>query len=74
MTKQTIIDKTIQAINQLPPDKAEEISDFADFVLKKFEEHSIIANIQKIVSDSSTFNFLLEDEELYSVNDIKERF
>jgi hypothetical protein len=35
MTKQKIIDKTLEAINQLPTDKAEEISDFADFVLKK---------------------------------------
>jgi thiamine phosphate synthase YjbQ (UPF0047 family) len=73
MTKQKIIDKTLEAINQLPTDKAEEISDFTDFVLKKFEEQAITNNIQKIISDSSTFSFLLEDEELYSIKDIKEQ-
>ena len=31
MTKQAIIERTIKAINQLPEDKAEEISAFADF-------------------------------------------
>jgi hypothetical protein len=73
MTKQNIIDKTIQVINQLPTEKAEEISDFADFVLKKFEEQSITKNIQKIMSDSDSFSFLAEDEDIYSVKDIKER-
>jgi len=33
MTRQAIIERTIQASNQLPEDKAEEISDFADFVI-----------------------------------------
>jgi hypothetical protein len=32
MTRQIIIERTLKAINQLPEDKAEEISDFADFV------------------------------------------
>lgn len=74
MTKQKIIEKTIQALNQLPRNKAEEVSDFADFVLKKFEEDSITLNIQKIVSDSTTFGFLAEDEDLYSLKDITEKF
>jgi hypothetical protein len=71
MTQQKIIERTIEAIKQLPTEKAEEISDFADFVLKKFEEQSITGNIQKIVSDSKAFNFLSEEEELYSVKDVK---
>ena len=71
MTQQKIIERTIEAIKQLPTEKAEEISDFADFVLKKFEEQSITGNIQKIVSDSKAFNFLSEEEELYSVKDVR---
>ena len=35
MNKQLIIERTLKVINQLPEDKAEEISDFADFVFKK---------------------------------------
>jgi hypothetical protein len=33
MTRQAIIEKTLKAINQLPVNKAEEISDFAEFII-----------------------------------------
>lgn len=72
MTKQLIINRTVNAINQLPQDKAEEISDFADFVLKCYEEFEITRGIQKMASESETFNFLNEDEEIYTINDVKE--
>ena len=74
MTKQAIIERTLKAIHQLPEDKAEEISDFADFIMKKFEESKLAKGIQQIVSESEVFNFLNEEEELYSVNDLKEKY
>ena len=74
MTRQAIIERTVQAINQLPQDKATEISDFADFVIKKYEEQSLTENIQKLVSDSKSFDFLRDEEELYSLTDLKERY
>ena len=72
MTKQIIIERTLKAINQLPDDKAEEISDFADFVIKRYEEQKLTEGIQQLASDSKTFEFLDEEEELYSENDLKE--
>ena len=72
MTKQIIIERTLKAINQLPDDKAEEISDFADFVIKRYEEQKRTEGIQQLASDSKTFEFLDEEEELYSENDLKE--
>ena len=72
MTRQIIIDRTLKAINQLPDDKAEEISDFADFVIKRYEEHRLTAGIQQLTSDSQAFEFLNKEEELYSEVDLKE--
>ncbi|SEJ02293.1 hypothetical protein SAMN05216327_105325 [Dyadobacter sp. SG02] len=72
MTKQAIIERTLEAINQLPVDKAEEISDFADFVRKRHEEQQLIEGIQTLVETSAAFDFLKEDEEIYSVKDLKE--
>lgn len=72
MTRQAIIERTIKAINQLPEEKAEEISDFADFVTKRYEEHVLTQGIQKLTSDSQTFNFLQKEEDLYSADDLKE--
>lgn len=74
MTRQAIIEKTIKAINQLPEDKAEEISDFADFVIKKFEDNRITQSIQQLVLKSNAFDFLNDEEDLYSSNDLKEKY
>ena len=72
MTRQTIIERTLKAINQLPEDKAEEISDFADFVIKRFEDHKLSEAIQQLTSNSVAFQFLENEEELYSLSDLKE--
>jgi len=72
MTRQAIIERTIKAIKQLPEEKAEEISDFADFVTKRYEEHLLTQDIQKLTSDSKTFDFLHNEEDLYSADDLKE--
>lgn len=72
MTRQAIIERTIQVINQLPEDKAEEISDFADFLIKRYEEHRLNAGIQQLTSNSQAFDFLNEEEDLYSESDLKE--
>ena len=72
MNRQIIIEKTMKILNQLPEEKAEAISDFADFILKRYEEHILTAGIQQIVSKSNSFNFLQEEEETYSLSDLKE--
>lgn len=74
MTKQTIIERTIKIINQLPESKAEEICDFADFVIKRYEEQALTEALQNIMSDSQTFEFLRNEEEVYSIKDLKKVF
>lgn len=71
-TRQIIIDRTVKAINQVPDDKAEEISDFAEFVIKRYEEHRLTTGIQQLASDSQAFEFLNKEEDLYSEADLKE--
>ena len=72
MTRQLIIERTLKVINQLPDEKAEEISDFADFVFKRYEEHELTNGIKKMASKGQAFNFLNNEEETYSVADLKE--
>lgn len=71
MTRQAIIERTLKAINQLPEEKAEEISDFADFVIKRFEDHKLTEAIQEMTSNSKGFEFLEADEDLYTLSDLK---
>ena len=72
MTRQAIIAKTLKAINQLPEDKAEEISDFADFVIQRYEEQRLTKGIQQLTSNSEAFDFLNHEEDIYSEADLKE--
>ncbi len=72
MTKQTIIERTIHAINQLPLNRAEEIADFVDFIIKRYEEQQLTQGIQQLASEGQTFDFLNQEEDLYSVSDLKE--
>ena len=74
MTREAIIQKTIQALQVLPEDKAEEISNFADFILRKYEDLTLQQSIQTLQSGSETFAFLNDEEDLYSPVDIKEKF
>ena len=72
MTKQIIIERTMKAIIELPQDKAEEISDFADFVFKRYEENELINGIQNMASKSQAFDFLKNEDDIYSIADLKE--
>lgn len=72
LSKQAIIDRTIKAINLLPTDKAEEISDFADFVSKRYEEQQLAQGIQQLAAESQAFAFLHDEEDLYTEANLKE--
>ncbi|MBU4537866.1 MAG: hypothetical protein L6264_09560 [Weeksellaceae bacterium] len=74
MDRLAIIEKTISIINKLPERKAEEISDFADFLLMKYEENLLNDAIAELVDQSKAYDFLKEDEVMYSVSDINIKY
>ena len=74
MKRQVLIDKTMNKISLLPDIKIKEVNDFADFLLSKMDDKIIQEGIQKIVSDSKSFNYLKDEEDLYTVEDLKERY
>lgn len=74
MTKQAIIEQTLSIINQLPEEKAEEISDFASFLVKRYEETSLIKGMQQLTTQSNSVDFLAKEEDLYSLSDLKKLY
>jgi hypothetical protein len=72
MIKQMIIERTWNASNHFPEDKAEEISDFAGFVCKRYEEQELTKGIEKLTSEGHTFEFLNTEAALYSIAGLKE--
>ncbi len=74
MTKISVINHTVETLQKLPEDKVNEIAEFADFLLKKYEEQFLQKGIEILVSESESFEFLQEEEDLYTVEDLKERY
>ena len=74
MTRETLIQRTLTVLAKLPPDKASEIADFADYILKKYDDSILQKGIETLISDSKTFDFLKNEEDLYSLADLKERY
>ena len=74
MTREALIKKTIDHLTKLPDQKLREVSDFAEFLLNRIESQLMTEGIQKLTSDSKAFEFLETEEDLYSVNGLKERY
>jgi len=72
MERKVLIDNVISKIMLLPDTKIREVNDFAEFLLSKIDDKITLAGIQKLTSDSKSFDFLKDDESLYSLNDLKE--
>jgi hypothetical protein len=74
MSKAEIIEKTVEVLKKLPEAKGEEVADFADFILKKMEDQHLQESLHQIIQTSDAFSFLNEEEEIYTLNDLKEKF
>ncbi|MGV3657426.1 MAG: hypothetical protein ACO1NX_05710 [Chitinophagaceae bacterium] len=74
MNRQAIIERTLKAINQLPDEKAAEISDFAEFMMKQYEEQHLSKDLQQLAAVSQAFDFLNNEEDIYTEDDLKEKY
>ena len=74
MDRQVLINNVLKKINQLPDIKIKEVDDFADFILSKIDDKIIQEGILKLAAESKSFDFLKDEEDLYTVNDIKETY
>lgn len=74
MEREVIIDETVKKLNKLPLDKLRQVEDFVDFVISRIDDKLLVEGIQKLTSDSKAFEYLKHEEDLYSVNDLKEKY
>ncbi|MEQ9301010.1 MAG: hypothetical protein RIF33_20715 [Cyclobacteriaceae bacterium] len=74
MRREVVIKNTIDKIEQLSDQKVLEVSHFVDLLMNQMEDELTTLGIHKLISNSATFDFLKEEEELYSDSDLIERF
>ncbi len=71
MSKKEIIEKIINAINQLPQVKAEEISNFTDYIYNQYEVELLRAGMVVLTDESNSFEFIKNEDDVYSIADVK---
>lgn len=74
MLRSTLITQTVNNLAKLPDEKVVEVSDYIEFILKKHEESILQKGIQQLTSRSKSYQFLEEEEDLYTVSDLKEKY
>jgi len=74
MTRQVLIQQTIDHLSKLPDQKIKEVSDFAEFLLSKLDDELLTEGIKKLTTESKSFQFLEDEEDLYTEADLKEKY
>ena len=64
----------MDTLSRLPQGKIKEVSDFAEYILKKHEEEVLQKGIENLASHTGSFDFLNEEEELYTYEDLREKY
>jgi len=74
MEREVLVKKTFRSIEKLPTRRVREVSDFVEFMLQKSEDTLITEGLQELSISSGTYDFLYNEPEIYSVNDLKKKF
>ncbi len=74
MSREAIINRTVNLLDQLPEDKLRQAVDFIQYLLWKYEQETLTKGVSKLNLESESFRFLEEEEDLYTVEDLKERY
>ncbi|GAB2781480.1 hypothetical protein GCM10027275_26470 [Rhabdobacter roseus] len=74
MSRHVLIQQTIDNLSKLPDQNVKEVSDFAEFLVSKLEDRLLTEGIQQLVTKSQSFQFLEEEEDLYTEADLKEKY
>lgn len=75
MEKKELIKRGVKSLEKMPKNRVYEIVDFIDYTYGKCqEERDIQKGIDKIISQSESFLFLNEEEDIYEENDLIEKY
>ncbi len=60
---------------KLPKERISIVDDYIEFLLKKYnEEIELQKGIERISEESGSLKFLEDEETIYTVNDLKEKY
>ena len=75
MNTSSLINQSVKSLEKLPENKILEVVDLINLLSKKHnEEKELQRGIEKIVSQSKSFSFLNEEEDIYDETDLIEKY
>ena len=74
MSREELIKGTIEKLRQLSDSRIQEVSDYVSFLASKIEDKIIAEGIKTLASSSKSYEFLHNEDELYQVSDVKEKY
>ena len=74
MTKQQIISETVDILKKLPQEKAQEVRDILIKYYENKDEEIFEKGFRKLVYESGSYDFLKEEKDEYTVNDLIKRY
>ena len=74
MTKQQIISETIGILEKLPQEKAEEVRNLLLKYYEKKEEEIFEKGFEMLIQESNSYDFLKDEPDLYTLDDLIERY
>jgi hypothetical protein len=74
MEREVLVKSTVDKIEQLPISRIQEVNDFVEFIIQKADDSFITEGLQQLSSYGNTYDFLYDEPDLYTVNDLKVKF
>lgn len=74
MNKEELLENVLEHCRKLPESQIAQLLDYAEFLAQKNENAALLKEISSLVEQSSSFDFLNEEPEIYTVNDVKVKY
>jgi hypothetical protein len=74
MEREILVREMVRNIKQLPTTRIREVNDFVEFMLQKANDALITEGLQQLSSSSSVYDFLDDEPDIYSINDLKVKY
>lgn len=74
MSRTKIINHTIETLQKLSKDKAIEVAEFAEFLLKKQEDQLLHSGLNTLEAPAENYALQYHEEDSYTLENLKESF
>ena len=74
MECEMLMQKTIRKIEQMPALQVQKVDNFVEYIIHSTNDARITDGLQQLATYGQTYDFLYDEPDIYSVDDLKIRF